>query len=251
MDAFVFHRHDADHQHSHEAKQWHFLQKLNITSPQSNSIALDVDVLAVSGSNHTHIFLLQNDGNWKESIVLDKVYDDYQLSGTNLIATKFNEGEVYSYNIQHCQNTPTQAPTSSSVPTTSSFSPSTSALPTSVPSTSSSPTETCSWVEITITYDEFPFETSFQLKHSVIDNIGDNETVQIMHAASVRDTSYTKSICLEEGDYEFTIFDSDGICCNYGDGGYNITSDGALIVEGGEFEISVRTTFSIPFFPLP
>ena len=73
--------------------------------------------------------------------------------------------------------------------------------------------------------------------------------------AAFGDTSHTESICLEEGEYEFTIQDvaGDGICCGVtqGYGNYNITSNGSLIVEGGEFGRSESTTFTIPLTPAP
>jgi len=64
------------------------------------------------------------------------------------------------------------------------------------------------------------------------------------------DDRYTlrkESMRLEEGQYQFTIYDSfgDGF---YGDGHYNVTSCGVLIVEGGVRQIEA-TTFSLPFSP--
>ena len=71
------------------------------------------------------------------------------------------------------------------------------------------------------------------------------------HQASEGDTSYSESICLEEeGEYRFQIFDAwpanDGICCDHGEGNYNVTVDGTLIVEGGEFRVCDQTRFSLP-----
>ena len=37
------------------------------------------------------------------------------------------------------------------------------------------------------------------------------------------------------------------ICCDDGEGSYNVTVDGTLIVEGGEFGYAERTTFFLPF----
>ena len=61
----------------------------------------------------------------------------------------------------------------------------------------------------------------------------------------------TESMCLE-GDrkYQFAIYDSeeDGI---FTPGYYNVTStsDGSLIVKGGDFEDSESTIFSVPYEP--
>ena len=73
--------------------------------------------------------------------------------------------------------------------------------------------------------------------------------------AAFGDTSHTESICLEAGEYEFTIQDvaGDGMCCGVtqGYGNYDITSNGSLTAEGGEFGHSESTTFTIPISPAP
>jgi len=71
------------------------------------------------------------------------------------------------------------------------------------------------------------------------------------HYASEGDTSYSESICLETGDYEFAIYDQgsarDGICCGHGEGSYNVMIDGALLVQGGDFGWREETLFTLPF----
>lgn len=61
-------------------------------------------------------------------------------------------------------------------------------------------------------------------------------------------TLNSRSICLPEGEYEFSIHDhaGDGICCG---GYYKLTSYGVTIKEGGEFEFDESTIFSLPFLP--
>ena len=79
-----------------------------------------------------------------------------------------------------------------------------------------------------------------------------NESIQ-SHEGSSGDTSFVDTICLQEGEYIFTIYDSkeDGICCENGEGKYNVTSNGMVIVEGGKWDGWFEsTTFSIPFGPL-
>ena len=58
-----------------------------------------------------------------------------------------------------------------------------------------------------------------------------------------------ESVCLQEGLYQFAIHDSngDGICCGYGEGSYNVTIYGKVIVQGGVFGTKETTTFAIPF----
>ncbi len=52
-------------------------------------------------------------------------------------------------------------------------------------------------------------------------------------------TLYTHEICVTyAGCHDFTIFDSygDGICCDYGNGYYNIYYEGGLVASGGGFD---------------
>lgn len=57
-------------------------------------LALDEDVLMISGSNDTHIFTEQ-DGSWEEAITLGQPYGSYQVSGRTVLAVT-DENEVYS-----------------------------------------------------------------------------------------------------------------------------------------------------------
>ena len=144
----------------------------------------------------------------------------------------------------------TPSPTISSPPTESFHS---SSSPTSsLPTVSSQPTITCYWVDIVVVFDAFPLETSWQIEKII--NSGDNKVLKTFNGTSGEENELrNESMCLEgEKTYQFTIHDStgDGICCGqYGDGRYNVTSNGSLIVEGGEFGLGEVTTFSIPFVP--
>ena len=91
-------------------------------------------------------------------------------------------------------------------------------------------------IEISVVYNDSPSNTSWELQRVVDDDGGGNELVKSLQA-SRDDTSHAESICLQEGEYKFTIFDSVlGICCKYGEGHYNVTSsNGAVIAEGGDF----------------
>ena len=220
------------------------------------SIAINDELLVYSGIGQTHIYSLHN-GIWEETTTLGEEYTDYQLSGRTLIATN-GDNDVHSFNIRDCTRdtltpsksfSPTPSP-SSQTPTlppsmqpTSSMPPTTSQSPTLAPSSSIQPTETCYLIRISIEYDQFAAESSWTLTKG-LDLIAS-------HQAFNEDTPYTQTICLQEGVYTFKMTDTsgDGICCGkYGDGSYKITrvSDGAVIVEGGEFEYSERTIFSLP-----
>ena len=86
---------------------------------------------------------------------------------------------------------------------------------------------------------------------------GDDGLIQSYSETDWNATSHVESICLQEGDYRFVMYDSwrNGICCGSGQGAYNVTSNGALIKagglikEGGEFERTDTTLFSIPYVP--
>ena len=114
------------------------------------------------------------------------------------------------------------------------------------PTLSLSPTWECSiWIKITIVYDDFPDEISWEL-HKLAVNDNDKALVN-SQTASRGDTSYSTSICLPEGEYQFTIYDRyDGILPP---GHYNVTSDGNRIVQGGEFGLGEVTSFSLPYVP--
>ena len=104
----------------------------------------------------------------------------------------------------------------------------------------------CYQIEITIEYDGYPAETSWALHRLVYDG-GDDELVD-SHAGSSGETSFNQTLCLLEGEYDFTIIDPDGICCSYGQGSYNITTpNGGVLAEGGEFRGSESSVFVFPF----
>ena len=98
-------------------------------------------------------------------------------------------------------------------------------------------------------YDDIgSIETSWGLYRVAGDN-GRKDIIQFHYSAS-NDALYKESICLEEGDYEFSVYDSmaNDICCKFGQGYYKVTSsNGDLIVEGGEFGASLSTSFALPF----
>ncbi|MEM7161230.1 MAG: M43 family zinc metalloprotease [Bacteroidota bacterium] len=59
-------------------------------------------------------------------------------------------------------------------------------------------------------------------------------------------------VCLEEGCYDFTIYDAygDGMCCQFGFGGYEIVlPDGSVALEGGDFEDSETGNFCVSSNP--
>jgi len=114
------------------------------------------------------------------------------------------------------------------------------------PTLSLSPTRKCYQIEIDIVYDGFPGETSWDL-HKLAINGNGKELVKSQTALR-EDSPNSTSICLSEGKYQFTIYDTfgDGILAP---GHYNVTSEGNLIVQGGEFGHGEITSFSVPYTP--
>ncbi|MDB4126422.1 zinc metalloprotease [Flavobacteriales bacterium] len=96
---------------------------------------------------------------------------------------------------------------------------------------------------ITITTDNYPVETSWQLVNqsgTVAQSISAGDLTQA-------NTSSTWSICPSSLDcYDFTIYDvyGDGICCSWGNGSYTLTYNGVVVSSGGSFAAS-ETTSSI------
>ncbi len=83
---------------------------------------------------------------------------------------------------------------------------------------------------LTLITDDYASETSWQLT---------NAQSQTLYSASslANNTTYTEDFCLAQGSYTFIINDSygDGICCQYGQGSYSITSNGIVLASGGSF----------------
>merc|ERR1711902_249420 len=97
-----------------------------------------------------------------------------------------------------------------------------------------------------LTTDNYPGETSWDIK----DSSGDEKYNGSGY--SDKEKLYTINMCLETDEYTFTIEDTygDGICCNYGIGGYKIKVNGEEVVSGGEFGDSETENFSVTSSPV-
>jgi len=101
----------------------------------------------------------------------------------------------------------------------------------------------CSDVTITITFDDYPEETAWQ--------ITDGGTVVASggtYGSQPDRSTLTLTECLDDGCYTFTITDTygDGICCSYGSGSYTVTnSSGSVLASGGSFGSSESTNFCV------
>jgi len=126
--------------------------------------------------------------------------------------------------------------------------------PTSVHPISKSPTKYCTNVDITINVftDVWPDWTNWSLSRINGKNSSSERDVFYRGSSVYKERldSYRDIMCLERGTYEFTIHDraGNGICCCCGNGHYNVTVDGVMIVEGGVFGYNESTNFEVgPF----
>lgn len=101
-------------------------------------------------------------------------------------------------------------------------------------------------VIVNVTTDSYPEENTWVLKDKGGNKIGDGGPF------SQKNTPHVQSFEVKSGEQmTFTISDaySDGMCCDYGRGGYKVTcsspnSNANVIKEGGQFGSSEATTFS-------
>lgn len=127
-----------------------------------------------------------------------------------------------------------------------SISPST--LPSAEPSISIAPSAaptTCEGDDIVVSIrtDNYPGETSY-----VLDDLCRDVTVfeRPLGYYTNSGTLYVDELCTAfPAEYLFRISDTwgDGICCGYGNGFYEVTLNGDLVAEGGNFGSSESTTF--------
>ncbi len=102
----------------------------------------------------------------------------------------------------------------------------------------------CIDVTLTINLDNYPEETSWEIKNSSGTIVASGGTYGSMPDGS----TFTETNCLEAGSYTLTIYDSygDGLCCNYGIGSYELKDvSGTVLASGGSFGSSESTNFTL------
>ncbi|MFT6194523.1 MAG: endonuclease I [Cognaticolwellia sp.] len=109
-------------------------------------------------------------------------------------------------------------------------------------STGTGGNSTCSSNDVifSLITDQYGAETSWTITDS-------NNTEQASGNNYSNSTSYSENICLLDGDYTFTINDSygDGICCEYGNGSYDISLANISLVSGATFTQTESKTFTL------
>jgi hypothetical protein len=98
------------------------------------------------------------------------------------------------------------------------------------------------WYHVTLTFDNYPKETSWQVTNAAGDVVasGDDYTTA---GGTVID-----SFCLGVDCYTFTIEDSygDGMCCAYGEGSFTVTNpSGGVLFTGGQFGSQTSNDFCV------
>ncbi len=110
--------------------------------------------------------------------------------------------------------------------------------------TGSTPTGTD--LTLTITFDNYPEETSWTLKNNGGSTVASGGTYGSQADGS---TLVIPINDLADDCYDFTILDSygDGICCSYGNGSYTLeVTGGSVLASGGSFTSSDVTNFCLP-----
>jgi hypothetical protein len=94
-------------------------------------------------------------------------------------------------------------------------------------------------LELAIQTDQYPNETTWD----IYDENGD--VVISGGGFTSANTLFEQSICLSQGCYEFVIYDAygDGICCDYGNGYFELTDNFDINFQGGSFGSSESFNF--------
>ncbi|WP_458628147.1 immunoglobulin-like domain-containing protein [Winogradskyella sp. PC D3.3] len=112
--------------------------------------------------------------------------------------------------------------------------------------TTGSTSGSCSKVELSITFDNYPEETAW----SILDASGTTVASGGTYGSQADGSTLNINVgCLDSGCYDFVITDvyGDGICCSYGNGSYTLTNadSGIILVSGASFTSSQTTNFCL------
>ncbi len=99
-------------------------------------------------------------------------------------------------------------------------------------------------VTLTITFDNYPGETSWQ----IIGGTGSEVYSGGSYGSQSNGSTINLSRTLDDDCYTFVMYDTygDGICCSYGNGSYRLTDAiGTVLVSGGTFSNQDTTAFCV------
>ena len=106
-------------------------------------------------------------------------------------------------------------------------------------------TAPCVNTTLTITFDNYPEETSWD----IIDSNGTVVYSGGTYGSEPDGSTKVINMCIDTGCYTFTMRDSygDGMCCSYGNGSYSFVkdSDGTVLASGGSFQKTEATDFCL------
>lgn len=104
-------------------------------------------------------------------------------------------------------------------------------------------------ITIKITLDRYGYETTWNLRNSSGAIVAQNPNNYPEYGASNAYPQPDINLTLPNDCYTFSIADAygDGMCCSYGNGGYQILADGVLIqgMSGGNFGTGESKTFEV------
>ncbi|MEM6965933.1 MAG: S8 family serine peptidase [Bacteroidota bacterium] len=111
---------------------------------------------------------------------------------------------------------------------------------------SSSFTSGSNALTLTIVLDNYPEETSWEVRDAADQVVVSGGT----YGNFADGSTVTENLCFADGCFDFIIYDAygDGICCGYGNGSYALVEDasGTELASGGNFGSSETTNFCVP-----
>jgi V8-like Glu-specific endopeptidase len=111
--------------------------------------------------------------------------------------------------------------------------------------TGSTPPPSCVGTSLSLTFDNYPEETSWSISNSAGTVVASGGT----YGSQADGSTLVIDECLDAGCYTLTMNDAygDGICCAYGNGSYTLsnTATGATLASGGSFASSETKSFCV------
>jgi endonuclease I len=95
-------------------------------------------------------------------------------------------------------------------------------------------------VAFSLVTDNYGYETSWTLMNANNQEVARGDSYD-------NSANYNENFCLADGDYSFTINDSygDGICCNFGNGSYDLSLAGTALISGSSFASTETKNFTL------
>lgn len=226
-------------------QQYYLTQEVSFENEPSlydYQLSVDKNMLTLAVNNEVHVYTQDNGAStkrWKRESIILETEGDYGgyigaavsvSDGHLMVATK---REVNSHDFTGCALSDSAVPTRKPTRT-----------PTVTPTTSPG-SPTCLFVNLV--FDNYPADTSWKIEDQV-----DGLVLSQSPGYDASLTDISSRVCLPSGNYAFTIADQygDGMCCQWGEGSYNVTTTkGDVIVLGGSYGFEERTTFTMPYDP--